>query len=385
MLKPLAHCHLKPMDCTHYLPRTYLIVWKKIAEALTLPEDRAELSVRDTSPVAASGSEATHGVVGRWGGGQPGLFEYGRFAGVDGCTSQPVDWEADTFYSAVASRTNVGTDKFVWVHYLGDSLLRGAFLHAAALLGGARLSASNPENYHFDRVACCSAETGCVFEIIEPDAGASVWGFVDEFAAPESSAPRFCLSFSWTPRWERVEKQLVEAGESGSAHWPPHTFVMNPALHEVLYGVPRGAKYNLAVLREYTRSVLARIAALKEKGFDTQAVFHSGTAIEAERVENPDKREHMAVPIVARYNDGLREALNNEVAALRAHEWVWYFDALSLTLNKALVGGSKDGLHYTAGGYGAAVLDADMHIGFGAGRWCGDAGGGLPRRRFTTR
>lgn len=223
-----------------------------------------------------------------------------------------------------------------------------------------------------------------MFEIIEPDAGVTVWGFVDRFAppprpSPKSPVPRFCISFSWTPRWVEVETQLDRADASKSVRWPPHTLVVNPALHEVFAGAGTGhgtgERYDLGDLDDVAWRVLERVALWRGNGSDTHVVVHAGTATEEEFLQAGAKRENMALPAVVRYNGGLRRALDDRVVALRAHEWCWFFDAFALTSDKTRVGATKDGMHYTQGRYGAIALDADLHIGFGGGRgWVPDEG-----------
>ena len=101
-------------------------------------------------------SQPDAGLVGRWGK-ECCDFSYGRFSAAWYATEQmnaAAPSGAAPFYSAVASSA-VRSDPFVWLHYAGDSLLRGVFLHAAERLVGARATVSNATNYHNDRVLCC--------------------------------------------------------------------------------------------------------------------------------------------------------------------------------------------------------------------------------------
>lgn len=164
-------------------------------------------------------SQPDAGLVGRWGK-ECCDFSYGRFSAAWYATEQmnaaaapeaaaEAPSGAAPFYSAVASSA-VRSDPFVWLHYAGDSLLRGVFLHAAERLVGARATVSNATNYHNDRVLCCRSVPlrlllrycCCYVAAIAATARPGTGYYPPTHSPPRSAArrPRACLrSSSPTP------------------------------------------------------------------------------------------------------------------------------------------------------------------------------------------
>lgn len=149
-------------------------------------------------------------------------------------------------------------DRQLYSVYLGDSILRGAFIQFAIEVGADSVPGTEMLNasfswYHNPQFFCCNSSVGGTPNCIWGRQGIEFEGSAHQVGAHHlASGAILCAIFVWAPLEPAVELQAIAKDVQSNVGRNPDMVVLNVGLHQFLRGTEDDVQFVGQVLRDVT-------------------------------------------------------------------------------------------------------------------------------------
>lgn len=277
----------------------------------------------------------------------------------------------------------------VWIAFIGDSQLRGPFVHLInAMFGaewpvGAKRNVWDFKTYHTDHRVCCRPQRqdeqrdnddthglSCTFTRALNTA-AYVRSYLRDSVADDKHPASFCLTWQWSMMADASLRKVlanytgIHDGDTVRPHdaiLAPQMIVVNPGLHPILVGREEDDYIQDVKMMLYQMHNIATTQ-LRMSLQATRFVVHEITAVVDSQMKG-FKVDKVNQTMAARFNKALTACLRDTQRLPGSSRWLRVFPAYRLTRHgqqHGLLSPKGDGLHYT-GGYDNIVAQLDLYF-----------------------